>query len=248
MMIQHYQLKRVIHMNLSEIMIKSNYYNMFIPSFLIKPGHLKISKNMLSGIISRTMADSTERILSIQSHVVSGYVGNKSATFPLQLLGFETDCINSVQFSNHTGYDKGVKGQRLNDVELWDLIDGLEANGLDNYSHIINGYIGKDTFLRKLAQVIKKLKGRNPNLMYVCDPVMGDSEPVGWYVPKELLPIYRDEILPLCDICVPNQFEVEMLSGCQITDEKSAFNAIEKLHDMGVKVVVLSSTDSNVLP
>ena len=194
------------------------------------------------------MADSTERILSIQSHVVSGYVGNKSATFPLQLLGFETDCINSVQFSNHTGYDKGVKGQRLNDVELWDLIDGLEANGLDNYSHIINGYIGKDTFLRKLAQVIKKLKGRNPNLMYVCDPVMGDSEPVGWYVPKELLPIYRDEILPLCDICVPNQFEVEMLSGCQITDEKSAFNAIEKLHDMGVKVVVLSSTDSNVNP
>ena len=250
---------------------------MFITSFFIKPVYFKISKNMLSGklinvqtnldsafccltdlynlkfyfiigIVSRTMADSTERILSIQSHVVSGYVGNKSATFPLQLLGFETDCINSVQFSNHTGYDKGVKGQRLNDVELWDLIDGLEANGLDNYSHIINGYIGKDTFLRKLAQVIKKLKGRNPNLMYVCDPVMGDSEPVGWYVPKELLPIYRDEILPLCDICVPNQFEVEMLSGCQITDEKSAFNAIEKLHDMGVKVVVLSSTDSNVNP
>ena len=52
------------------------------------------------------MADSSERILSIQSHVVSGYVGNKSATFPLQLLGFETDCINSVQFSNHTGYEK----------------------------------------------------------------------------------------------------------------------------------------------
>ena len=52
------------------------------------------------------MADSSERILSIQSHVVSGYVGNKSAAFPLQLLGFETDCINSVQFSNHTGYEK----------------------------------------------------------------------------------------------------------------------------------------------
>lgn len=210
--------------------------------------HLNLTKNVLQGIVARTMADSTERILSIQSHVVSGYVGNKSATFPLQLLGFETDCINSVQFSNHTGYDKGVKGQRLNDVELLDLIEGLESNGLDNYSHIINGYIGKDTFLRKLAHVIRKLKDRNPSLMYVCDPVMGDSEPVGWYVPKELLPIYRDEILPLCDICVPNQFEVEMLSGCKITDEMSAFRAIEKLHDIGVKVVVLSSTDSNVNP
>ena len=62
-------------------------------------------------------------------------------------------------FMIHVFYcDKGVKGQRLDDIQLWDLIEGLEANGLDNYSHIINGYIGKDTFLRKLAQVIKKLK------------------------------------------------------------------------------------------
>ena len=65
-------------------------------------------------------------------------------------------------------------------------------------------------------------------MVYVCDPVMGDSEPVGWYVPKELLPIYRDEILPLCDICVPNQFEAEMLSGTKITDEKSAFLAMSR--------------------
>ena len=64
--------------------------------------------------------------------------------------------------------------------------------------------------------------------MYVCDPVMGDSEPVGWYVPKELLPIYRDEILPLCDLCVPNQFEAELLSGTKITDETSAFQAMTR--------------------
>ena len=197
--------------------------------------------NTISG-----MADSSERILSIQSHVVSGYVGNKSATFPLQLLGFETDCINSVQFSNHTGYKNGIKGHRLDDVQLWDLIEGLEANGLDNYSHIINGYIGKDTFLRKLAEVIKKLKEKNPDLFYICDPVMGDSEPVGWYVPKELLPIYRDEILPICDICVPNQFEAELLSGVKIVDEITAFTAMARLHDLGVRVVVLSSTDSEI--
>ena len=70
------------------------------------------------------------RILSIQSHVVSGYVGNKSATFPLQLLGYEVDAINSVQFSNHTGYANGIRGQRLQDVELWDLVEGLLANDI----------------------------------------------------------------------------------------------------------------------
>ena len=76
------------------------------------------------------MSDAHRRILSIQSHVVSGYVGNKSATFPLQLLGYEVDAINSVQFSNHTGYAKGIRGQRLQDVELWDLVEGLLANDI----------------------------------------------------------------------------------------------------------------------
>ena len=121
------------------------------------------------------MADCGERrILSIQSHVVSGYVGNKCAAFPLQLLGFETDCINSVQFSNDDGYENGTRGQCMDDAQLGELIEGLDANGLDFYSHIISGYIGTDSFLRKLADVIKKLKAKNPNLMYICDPVMGD--------------------------------------------------------------------------
>ena len=79
---------------------------------------------------SEAAAQHGGRILSIQSHVVSGYVGNKSATFPLQLLGYEVDAINSVQFSNHTGYANGIRGQRLQDVELWDLVEGLLANDI----------------------------------------------------------------------------------------------------------------------
>lgn len=43
-------------------------------------------------------------ILSIQSHVAYGYVGNRAATFPLQRLGFDVWAVNTVQFSNHTGY------------------------------------------------------------------------------------------------------------------------------------------------
>ena len=84
------------------------------------------------------------------------------------------------------------------------MIEGLKQNNLDNYSHIINGYIGSDGFLKQLKSTVEHLKKKNPNLTYVCDPVMGDTEP-GWYVPQSLLPIYRDEILPLADVCVPNQ-------------------------------------------
>ena len=143
--------------------------------------------------------ESYERVLSIQSHVVSGYVGNKSATFPLQLLGFEVsrerdlflprlllsqvDAINSVQFSNHTGYHAGVRGQVLDDAQLQELVDGLDANNINHYSHIINGYIGSKSFLTKLGEVVSHLKSVNPSLIYVCDPVMGDTGP-GLYVPK----------------------------------------------------------------
>jgi pyridoxine kinase len=121
------------------------------------------------------------RVLSIQSHVVHGYVGNKSASFPLQLLGFDVDPINSVQFSNHTGY-KSFKGQRLNGNELWELVEGLDANDLLHYSHLLtglclrslsiestdrnSGYIGTTSFLETVLRVLNHVREKNPNLIY----------------------------------------------------------------------------------
>jgi pyridoxine kinase len=188
------------------------------------------------------MADLCPRVLSIQSHVVSGYVGNKSATFPLQLLGFEVDAINSVQFSNHTGYKNGIKGQVLDDAMLQELIDGLDMNGINCYSHIINGYIGSESFLLKLGDIVKHLKKVNPNLTYVCDPVMGDFGP-GMYVPKELLPVYQKVIVPLSDVCLPNQFEAELITGRKIKSQEDALQVMQDFHGMGVKTVILSSTE-----
>uniref|UniRef100_A0A1B6MD03 Pyridoxal kinase n=1 Tax=Graphocephala atropunctata TaxID=36148 RepID=A0A1B6MD03_9HEMI len=180
------------------------------------------------------------KVLSIQSHVVSGYVGNKSACFPLQVLGIEVDFINSVQFSNHTGY--GVfKGQVLNEKDLGDLIDGLTANSLDtSYTHLLTGYIGNPNFLYKVAEVVKHLKAVCPSLTYICDPVMGDSGHM--YVPKELLPIYRDTIVPLADIITPNQYEVELLTGKSINQLADAWEAIDWFHQLGVKTVAISSS------
>ncbi|XP_066991188.2 pyridoxal kinase isoform X2 [Anabrus simplex] len=186
------------------------------------------------------MTDKSPRVLSIQSHVVSGYVGNKSATFPLQVLGFEVDTINSVQFSNHTGYGFW-KGQVLNDQELGDLAEGLHRNKLDNYTHLLTGYVGSPLFLERISTLIKELREINPNLTYVCDPVMGDGGQM--YVPKELLPIYKNKIVPLADIITPNQFEAELLTGLKINNEADAWKAVEHLHSQGVKTVVLSSTE-----
>jgi len=147
------------------------------------------------------------RVLSIQSSVVSGYVGNKSAVFPLQLLGFEVDIINSVQFSNHTGYRQGWTGQKLSGQELLDLIEGMKSNDLlHQISHLLTGYVGTESFLRTLLEVRQTLVKVNPGLIFVCDPVLGDDGV--YYTERGLSTVYREEVLPQADIVTPNAFEL----------------------------------------
>jgi len=160
--------------------------------------------------------------------------------------------LNSVQFSNHTGYPNGFKGERLNGDQLLELIDGLEANGLlDNYSHFITGYIGNPSFLENIILVLSRLKKVNPNLIYVCDPVMGDyserkkgkaREP-HIYVSHELPKLYRECVIPLAHLIVPNQLECELLTDMKINSLKDAAKACDVLHAMGIKQVVITSLE-----
>ncbi|XP_060065425.1 pyridoxal kinase-like [Ylistrum balloti] len=180
------------------------------------------------------------RVLSIQSSVVSGYVGNKSATFPLQILGFDVSTVNSVQFSNHTGY-KVFKGQVLNADDMSCLYEGLKLNKIHHFTHLLTGYIGSKSFLEKVGEIVKDLRKQNPNLTYVCDPVMGDNGKM--YVPQELLEVYQKVMIPIADIITPNQFEAELLTEMKIGTESDAWKAMQILHDMGPKTVVISSSD-----
>lgn len=180
------------------------------------------------------------RVLSVQSHVVSGYVGNKSAVFPLQLLGMEVDPCNSVQFSNHTGYAGGFAGERLTGEQLGALVGGLEQNGLlRGYTHLLTGYIGNVSFLRHILELVQKLRALNPGLIFVCDPVMGDDGRL--YVPEELVDVYRGHVVAQATVLTPNQFEAELLSGVKIRSIEQAVTACNVLHSRGPKVVLLTS-------
>ncbi|XP_050975716.1 pyridoxal (pyridoxine, vitamin B6) kinase a isoform X1 [Labeo rohita] len=180
------------------------------------------------------------RVLSVQSHVVRGYVGNKSASFPLQVLGFEVDTINSVQFSNHTGYEHW-KGQVLTADELHVLYEGIKLNNVNQYDYVLTGYARDDSFLATVVDIVHELKRANPGLVYVCDPVLGDNGAM--YVPENLLPIYRDKVVPAADIITPNQFEAELLTGRNICSEKDAVDVMNLLHSMGPSTVVITSSD-----
>ncbi|KAL4233160.1 hypothetical protein ACF0H5_007845 [Mactra antiquata] len=185
--------------------------------------------------------DQQNFVLSIQSTVVSGYVGNKCAGFALQVLGYDVCPVNSVQLSNHTGYGC-FKGQVLNADDLDTLYDGLKQNNIHGqFSHLLTGYIGSKSFLLKVGEIIDDTKTSNPDIVYVCDPVMGDNGKL--YVPDDLLPVYKDVIVPKSDIVTPNQFEAELLTGIKIQSEADALQAMQCLHDKGPHTVVLSSTN-----
>jgi len=178
------------------------------------------------------------RVLSIQSHVVCGYVGNKAATFPLQLLGFDVDAVNTVQFSNHTGYAV-FTGKRLSDDELLELFKGLERNDLLRYSHVLIGYIGNKKVLNAVVAIVNSLRLQNPDLIFVCDPVMGDDGKL--YVPPDLVDVYAKELLPLANILTPNQFEAEQLTGMVIRTMADALACVDALLLFVSGVVVITS-------
>ncbi|XP_069745225.1 pyridoxal kinase-like isoform X1 [Narcine bancroftii] len=184
------------------------------------------------------------RVLSIQSHVVRGFVGNKSAAFPLQVLGFEVDTVNTVQFSNHTGYDHW-KGQVMTADELQTLYEGLRLNDVTRYDYVLTGYTRDTSFLEKVMEIIQELRVQNPKLVYVCDPVMGDKRNGDgyMYVPEILLPVYKEKVVPLADIITPNQYEAEILAGRKMNTEQEAVEVMDVLHEMGPDTVVITSSD-----
>ncbi|KAF9135678.1 putative pyridoxal kinase [Mortierella sp. 14UC] len=176
------------------------------------------------------------RVLSIQSHIVSGYCGNKAATFPLQLLGFDVDVMNTVNFSNHTGYPSWT-GEKATGEQLTNLFEGLQVSGLVDYTHILTGYIGSSQNLAAVTDIIAKLQDHG-NPFFVLDPVMGDNGQL--YVQSDVIPLYK-ALMKFAKAITPNQFEAEILADKKITDVKSCMEVIEILHDAGVENVVITS-------
>ncbi|TPX60562.1 pyridoxal kinase [Powellomyces hirtus] len=180
------------------------------------------------------------RVLSIQSHVVHGYVGNKAATFPLQCLGYDVDPINAVHFSNHSGYPT-MHGTRLTPPEFAEIVRGLAVNGIvGEYSHLLTGYVGQAQTLSAIPALLHDLRAVNPALLYLLDPVMGDNGKL--YVPADVLPVYRDLLCPLADVMTPNGFEAGLLAGTSITSKATLQHALQALHALGPSLVIITST------
>jgi pyridoxine kinase len=181
-------------------------------------------------------------VLSIQSWVACGNVGNTAALFPLQRLGCETWSLNTVAFSNHTGYGKW-RGAAVPTREIADLFEGIAELGiLPRCDAVLSGYLGEAAAGPVLLDIVGRVKQANPRALFACDPVMGDVGP-GWYVRAGVPEFYRDQAIAAADIVTPNRFELEWLTGRAVTTLAEAGSAAAVLSQQGPGIVLVTSLD-----
>ena len=179
-------------------------------------------------------------VLSIQSHVAWGHVGNAAAVFPLQRLGFEVLPIHTVQFSNHTGYGQ-FRGQVFGAEHVREVLLGLRERGvLQQLSAVLSGYLGDADSGRVILEAVGEIRQHNPSVRYLCDPVMGDVGR-GVFVNPAIPDFLRDQALPCANIITPNQFEFELLTDAKPANLQDAVKIARQLRGRGPDVVVVTS-------
>jgi pyridoxine kinase len=181
-------------------------------------------------------------VLSVQSWVACGNVGNCAALFPLQRLGCETWSLNTVAFSNHTGHGRW-RGGAVPAHEIAALFEGIAELGvLSHCDAVLSGYLGEAEAGAVLLDIVSRVKAANSRALFACDPVMGDSDP-GCYVSAGIPEFYRDRAIALTDIVTPNRFELEWLTGRRIGTLAEAASAAAGLREQGPRIVLLTSLD-----
>jgi pyridoxine kinase len=182
-------------------------------------------------------------VLSVQSWVACGNVGNTAALFPLQRLGCETWSLNTVAYSNHTGYERW-RGDTVPASQIATLFEGIAELGvLPRCDAVLSGYLGEAETGPVLLDIVARVKKANPRALFCCDPVMGDVG-LGYYVRAGIPEFFRDHAMALADVVTPNRFELEWLSGGQVSSPAEACDAVAALRQLGPGIVLATSLET----
>jgi pyridoxine kinase len=179
-------------------------------------------------------------ILSIQSHVAYGHVGNRAAVFPLELLGQEVWPINTLQFSNHRGY-ASCNGEIFTGAHIQLVWSGIKALGIvHECDAVLSGYLGSVEIGAVVLGAVLDVKASNPGAVYCCDPVIGDYGK-GIYVDARIPRFLADSVIRWAEIVTPNQFEAEFLADRVIDSVDAAKAACDAIRSVGPRMVLLKS-------
>ncbi len=186
-------------------------------------------------------------ILSIQSHVAYGHVGNDAAVFSLQRIGVEVWPIHTVQFSNHTGYGDW-KGRVFDAGMINEVVAGISQRGvLGECDGVLSGYMGSVDIGAAILDAVAAAKRANPAAQYCCDPVIGDVGR-GIFVREGIPDFLKNRALPVADVITPNQFELDYLSARGSKTLREARDAVKVLHDLGPRAILVTSLHTDETP
>ena len=182
------------------------------------------------------------KILSIQSSVAYGHVGNSAAVFPLQRLGHEVWPVFTVHFSNHTGYG-AWRGPLLSPDDVRDVITGIEDRGvLGTCDAVLSGYQGGAGIADVIVDAVARVRAANPAATYTCDPVMGNAVS-GCFVDPAIPPIIREKVVPVADVITPNQFELGFLTGTEPSTLEEILASADLARALGPSTILVTSVE-----
>lgn len=186
-------------------------------------------------------------LLSIQSHVAYGHVGNAAAVFPLQRMGVEVWPVHTVQFSNHTGYGEW-RGEVFGATMIRDVVAGIEQRGvLGECDGVLSGYMGGADIGAAILDAVATVKRANPGAQYCCDPVIGDAGR-GVYVREGIPEFIKSKAMLAADFITPNQFELDYLSGHESKTIAKARAAVDAVHALGPRAILVTSLHTQETP
>jgi pyridoxine kinase len=181
-------------------------------------------------------------ILSIQSSVAYGHVGNSAAVFPLQRLGVEVWAVHTVHFSNHTGYGEW-RGPLLPADDVRAVIQGVEDRGaFPRVDAVLSGYQGGEDIGDVILDAVARVKAANPDAIYACDPVMGNARS-GCFVHPAIPVLLRERVVPAADLITPNQFELGFLTGTEPRTIDETLASADKARALGPSTVLVTSVE-----
>ncbi|WP_404432901.1 pyridoxal kinase PdxY [Microbacterium lacus] len=182
------------------------------------------------------------KILSIQSAVAYGHVGNSAAVFPLQRIGVEVLPVYTVNFSNHTGYG-AWRGPMIDPADVREVLTGIEERGVfPEIDVILSGYQGGEGIGEVIVDAVARVKAANPAAKYACDPVMGNAKS-GCFVAPAIPVLLRERVVPVADIITPNQFELGFLTGTEPDTIASTLDSVDAARAMGPRTVLVTSVE-----
>ena len=182
------------------------------------------------------------KVLSIQSAVAYGHVGNSAAVFPLQRIGVEVMPVYTVNFSNHTGYG-AWRGPLISPDDVREVITGIEERGaFPQIDVILSGYQGSEGIADVILDAVARIKAANPTAIYACDPVMGNARS-GCFVAPAIPVLLRERVVPAADLITPNQFELGYLTGTEPDTLESTLASVDLARAMGPRTVLVTSVE-----